>query len=116
MNKVSKRFSQLSENDRLRWNKHFHGLVKCTNGASHVSHIDDYERYCSIIEELMTLFLGNRICNNAMITGSVAQNLKCETANSKGDLDVVLLSDFPAISESNSKYVLVLGKYSYFLF
>ncbi len=111
----SKRYRQLSEEDRLKWGKHFNKLVRHPNGTSFVSHVKEYERYCGILKALMTLYLGDRVCNSIKITGSVAQILKCESANSKGDIDIVLLSDFPAISESNLDFVLVPGIYVFFL-
>eukprot|EP00794_Sanderia_malayensis_P006046 gene6046-6748_t len=97
---------QMNDNEL---NQYFKKLVRAPNGVSHVSHIADYEGYPQRILKIARLYLGDWVIKYAKITGSVAQNLKCESFKSKGDADVMFLSKFPEINSENKEYSIISG-------
>ena len=86
---------------------HFKQLVRCPDDQPHVD-ID-----AQPTTALVTALMGRPVGDHIQITGSVAQNLKCESPNKKGDIDFMFLSNLPTIAIAEQRHVLEAGELSW---
>ena len=87
-------------------NDHFKNLITTDSGVSSVDGENEV-LIAKMIEVALSKFIGLEGCNYIMVTGSASQNLRCVTDKDRGDIDLVLLSHHPPITEEEQNELFI---------
>ena len=115
--------SSKMESTRLKWNDlqstyniddktlrslslHLTNMVIQEDGFNNVN-IEDDRQIVDLMRRITSCVFGKRARNYIVISGSVAQGLKCENPSNRGDVDILLISDYPEVNVNDQRLYLV---------
>ena len=87
-------------------NTFFKEMISTELGDSNVDSENEV-LHAKVAEMAITKIFGEECANYIMVTGSAAQNLRCVSHNDRGDVDLVILSNFPPLTQEEQTRLLV---------
>ena len=100
----------MADGNEMESIRHLNDFFKTlTSTASGESSVDGENEvlYAKMAEVALSKIIGEEGCKYIMVTGSAAQNLRCVSGNDRGDIDLVLLSHHPPITQNEQEVLLI---------